>query len=175
MAVNRRLPRCVTRRSPRLECRDATRSERATWRSPTSALTQSGSPGIRDVDRPLDVDHRHVDERHGHHTLALRARSNLIAPAAQARFQRQAPGPIDLATARVLHRVLTVSRNDRAWDQLAPAHETDAARRLIAAGLIERCGAALQATPRCDATLGTTARPETPRLRALYNHCHHVT
>lgn len=108
-------------------------------------------------------------ERHGHHTLALRARSSLIAPGAQGRCQRHAPGSTDIATARVLHRVLTASRNERSWEHLAAPHETTAAQRLIAAGLIERCGAALQATPRCDATFGITARPEPPRLKALYD------
>jgi hypothetical protein len=107
-------------------------------------------------------------ERHGHHTLALRARTRLIPHDAKARCHRQTPGPIDTATARILHRVLTANRDERARDELADPEEVDAAQRLIAAGLIEDYGGALQATRRCDATFGYTSRLESPRLSALY-------
>lgn len=109
-------------------------------------------------------------ERHGHHTLALRARAHLIPSGAQGRCHRQAPGAIDIATARVLHRILTAGRSERTWRDLATPEETDAAKRLIAAGLIEQRGFALQATPRCDATFDYSNRWEPPRLSALYGH-----
>jgi hypothetical protein len=107
-------------------------------------------------------------ERHGHHTLALRARTNLIPHGAKGRCHRQAPGPIDLAAARVLYRVLTANRQQRTWDDLATADEIDAVQRLIAAGLIEEYGFALQPTARCDATFDYSRRWEPPRLSALY-------
>jgi hypothetical protein len=107
-------------------------------------------------------------ERHGHHTLALRARTNLIPAGAKGRCHRQSSGPIDLATARMLYRVLTATRAQRTWEDLASPDETAAAERLMAAGLIEQYGSALQATPRCDATFSYTSRWEPPRLSALY-------
>jgi hypothetical protein len=107
-------------------------------------------------------------ERHGHHTLALRARKRLIPAGGTGRCRRQASGPIDIATARVLHHVLTANRNARTWDDLATPDEIDAARRLIAAGLIEEYGFALQPTARCDATFDYSRRWEPPYLSALY-------
>jgi chromosome segregation and condensation protein ScpB len=107
-------------------------------------------------------------ERHGHHTLALRARANLIPHGATGRCHRQAPGPIDIASARVLYHILTANRIERTWEDLAAPDETDAAKRLLAAGLIEEHGSALQPTARCDATFNCSRRWEPPRLSALY-------
>lgn len=108
-------------------------------------------------------------ERHGHHTLAVRARTHLIPAGAKGRCRRQASGPVDIATASVLYRVLTVDRRARTWENLAAPDEVDAAHRLIAAGLIEEYGFALQPTARCDATFDYCHRWEPPRLSALYD------
>jgi chromosome segregation and condensation protein ScpB len=109
-------------------------------------------------------------ECHGHHTLAMRARTNAIPHGAKGRCHRQAPGPIDVATARVLYHILTANRIERTWEDLTEPDETDAAQRLIAAGLIEQHGSALQPTARCYATFNYSHRWEPPRLSALYGH-----
>jgi hypothetical protein len=107
-------------------------------------------------------------DRHGHHTLALRTRANLIPHGAKGRCHRQAPGPIDVAAARALYHILTATRRERTWEDLAAPDETDAAQRLLAAGLIEQHGSALQPTARCDATFSCSRRWEPPRLSAVY-------
>jgi hypothetical protein len=108
-------------------------------------------------------------ERHGHHTLALRSRARLIPHGAKGRCHRQAPGAIDIVAARVLYHILTANRIERTWQDLAEPDETDAAQQLLAAGLIEEHGSALQPTARCYATFNYSRRWEPPYLSALYS------
>jgi hypothetical protein len=127
------------------------------------------SPRPRNSKRASPTPDRRL-ERHGHHTLALRARADLIPHGAKGRCHRQASGPIDVAAARVLHHILTANRRERTWGNLAAPDETDAAQRLLAAGLIQEYGSALQPTARCHATFDYSRRWEPPRVSALYGH-----
>lgn len=73
-----------------------------------------------------------------------------------------------MVAARLLYHILTATRLERTREDLAAPDETDAAQRLLAAGLIEEHGSALQPTARCDATFNYSRRWEPPRLSALY-------
>ena len=119
--------------------------------------------------RSASCEHGHTLQRHGHHTLALRARTHLIAPDAKGR-RRHASGPIDLATARVLYRILTANRDQCTWDDVAAPDEIDGGpapdRRRLDRGVRLRAttDGSLRRDLRLQPPLGAAARQRPLRL-----------
>ena len=67
--------------------------------------------------------------------------------------------PLDVAAATVLHGALTCPREDRARDALTDLAEHEAAKRLIAARLLEDDHGFLRPTPRAEATFRAAPEP----------------
>jgi hypothetical protein len=66
--------------------------------------------------------------------------------------------PLDLAAARVLHRVLTRPGNERTREALGSPVERAAVARLIAVGLLEEKAGVYWPTQRAEATFEATPR-----------------
>jgi hypothetical protein len=101
--------------------------------------------------------------RLGHHSYILGPRPGLAHRREIARCLRHTREPLDVVAAAVLHRAFTCPREDRARDALTNPAELAAARRLIAARLLEDDHGFLGPTPLAEATF--RAAPDRRHLR----------
>ena len=105
----------------------------------------------------------------GHQTYALAPRPGIVDEAQIARCLRQHRQRLDPVSARVLHRALTRPGRERARNTLEGPEEL-AARRLIAAGILEDKAGLLRPTERTEVTFGICSirrRGSSPSIQTL--------